>query len=224
MDSKFKFIFFDLEAILERDPATKSKIEAFFLSPGFHAIVFYRFSNLLWNKGFRFVPKFISMIIRFLTKIEIHPASRIGKGFFIDHGCGTVIGETTVIGENVTLYHQVTLGGVSAKDKNGKLDNNKRHPTIGNNVIVGAGAKILGPVKIGNYSKIGSNSVVLKNVPANSTVVGIPGREVKKTSKKSHEFTPYATEIGDNIEDPIKKRIDSLEKELTLLSEKISNH
>ena len=222
MESKFKFIISDLDAIIDRDPATKSKIEAFFLSPGFHTIVLYRFSNLLWRKGFKFIAKLFSLIARFLTKIEIHPAARIGKGFFIDHGCGTVIGETTIIGDNVTIYHQVTLGGVSAKNKNGKLNKDKRHPEIGNNVVIGAGAKILGPIKIGDNAKIGSNSVVLKNVCKNATVVGIPGREIRKSGKLSNEFVPYATEIGKNIDDPLKKRIDSLEKEITLLAEKFS--
>jgi len=222
MESKFKFIFSDLDAIIDRDPATKSKLEAFFLSPGFHAVVFYRFSNFLWSKGFKVIAKLFSLIARFLTKIEIHPAARIGEGFFIDHGCGTVIGETTIIGDNVTIYHQVTLGGVSAKNKNGKLNKEKRHPEIGNNVVIGAGAKILGPIKIGDNAKIGSNSVVLKNICKNATVVGIPGREIKKSAKDCMEFTPYATDIGKNIEDPVKKRIDSLEKELTLLAGKIS--
>ncbi len=163
----------DYNAIFERDPAARSKLEALLCYPGFHAICMHRIAHLLWNRNFKLLARFLSHICRFLTGIEIHPGAKIGKGFFIDHGMGVVIGETAEIGDNVTLYHQVTLGGVSLKKE-------KRHPTLKDNVVVGAGAKILGPFTVGDNSKIGANSVVVREVPPNSTVVGIPGKVVKK--------------------------------------------
>lgn len=161
----------DINAVFERDPAAKSVIEIIFCYPGFHAILFYRFARWFWIHKMYLIGRLISHIGRFLTGIEIHPGARIGKRFFIDHGMGVVIGETSEIGDNVTLYHGVTLGGTTWK----KI---KRHPTIGNNVVVGVGAKILGPVKIGDNTKIGANSVVVNEIPPNSIVVGIPGKVV----------------------------------------------
>ncbi len=163
----------DYNAIFERDPAARSKLEALLCYPGFHAICMHRIAHFLWNKNLKLIARVLSHISRFLTGIEIHPGAKIGKGFFIDHGMGVVIGETAEIGDNVTLYHQVTLGGVSLKKE-------KRHPTIKSNVVIGAGAKVLGPFTVGENSKIGANSVVVREVPPNSTVVGIPGKVVKK--------------------------------------------
>lgn len=159
----------DIQSIFDRDPAARSFIEALFCYPGLHALYFHRLAHWLWKRRLPFLARLLSHISRFLTGIEIHPGARIGPGLFIDHGMGVVIGETAEIGENVTIYHGVTLGGTSWKRE-------KRHPTIGNNVIIGAGAKILGPIKVGDCSRIGSGSVVLKDVPPNSVVVGIPGR------------------------------------------------
>lgn len=167
----FKHLFYDLKNALEKDPAAKSRIEIFILYPFIHALIAYRIGHFLYTKKIYFLARLISQISRFFTGIEIHPGAKIGKGLFIDHGFGVVIGETTEIGDNVTLFQGVTLGGT------GK-DCGKRHPTLGNNIIVGSGAKVLGPINIGNNSKIGANSVVLKDVPDNSTVVGIPGRIV----------------------------------------------
>jgi len=169
----------DFNAVFERDPAARSKLEVFLCYPGFHAILSHRFCHWLWNKGLHLPARFLSHITRFLTGIEIHPGATIGKGFFINHGMGVVIGETAEIEENVTLYHQVTLGGVSLKRE-------KRHPTLRKRVVVGAGAKILGPLVVGENSKIGANSVVVREVPPNSTVVGVPGRTAKKRSIKVH--------------------------------------
>ncbi len=163
----------DYNAIFERDPAVRSKLEALLCYPGFHAILMHRVAHFLWNRNFKLLARLLSHVNRFLTGIEIHPGAKIGKGFFIDHGMGVVIGETAEVGDNVTLYHQVTLGGVSLKRE-------KRHPTLKDRVVVGAGAKILGPFVVGEGSKIGANSVVVKEVPPNSTVVGIPGKVVKK--------------------------------------------
>ncbi len=161
----------DLKTVFERDPAARSALEILFCYPGFHALLFYRLAHALWRRKWYFLGRLTSHIGRFFTGIEIHPGARIGRRFFIDHGMGVVIGETTEIGDDCTLYHGVTLGGTSwAKEK--------RHPTLGNNVVVGAGAKVLGPFKVGDNSKIGSNSVVVKEVPVNSTVVGVPGRVV----------------------------------------------
>ncbi|MDQ0273727.1 serine O-acetyltransferase EpsC [Cytobacillus purgationiresistens] len=167
----------DLKAVLERDPAAKNAVEIFFFYPGFQALILHRISHCMYCKNLTFVSKGIAYISRFITGVEIHPAAKLGKGIFIDHGMGVVIGETAEIGDNATIYHGSTLGGT------GK-DTGKRHPTIGKNVVISAGAKVLGPLTIGDNSKIGAGSVVLKNIPENSTVVGIPGRIVKKNDEK----------------------------------------
>lgn len=163
----------DIKAAFERDPAAKSVLEILLCYPGVHAMIFYRIAHFFWTKKLLVLGRFTSHIGRFVTGIEIHPGAKIGSGFFIDHGMGVVIGETTEIGDNCTLYHGVTLGGTSLKKE-------KRHPTLGNNVVVGAGAKVLGPFKVGDNSKIGANSVVINEVPPNSTVVGIPAKSAQK--------------------------------------------
>lgn len=168
-----KELYEDAKNIKEKDPACRNILEVIVLYPGFHILVFHRIAHFLYSHKLFFCARLVSQIARFLTGIEIHPGAKIGRRLFIDHGMGIVIGETTTIGNNCTIYHNVTLGG-TGKDKN------KRHPDLGNYVIVGCGAKVLGPIKIGNNVKIGSNSVVLNNVEDNSTVVGIPGNIVKK--------------------------------------------
>ncbi len=169
----FKRIKEDIETVFERDPAARSVLEVILCYPGLHAVWLHRIAHWFWNHRLKLLARIISHFSRWLTGIEIHPGAKIGRRFFIDHGMGVVIGETAEIGDDVTIYHQVTLGGTSTKK-------GKRHPTIGNNVVIGAGAKILGPVKVGDNCKIGANSVVIKNVPPNSTVVGIPGKVVKR--------------------------------------------
>ncbi len=159
----------DIQAVFDRDPAARSVWEVLLLYPGLHAVWAHRVAHALWRNGFKWLARLVSNISRFFTGIEIHPGARIGPGLFIDHGMGTVIGETAEIGADVTLYHNVTLGGVSwAKVK--------RHPTLEDHVVVGAGAQILGPIRIGAHSRIGANSVVVKDVPPGSVVVGVPGR------------------------------------------------
>ena len=166
-----KLIKEDIEVAVEKDPAARNFIEVLLLYPGVHALIGYRFAHVLWQLKFKFIARFISYFIRWLTGIEIHPASIIGRRFFIDHGMGVVIGETSEVGDNVFIYHGVTLGGLSTKK-------GKRHPTIGSNVVIGAGAQVLGPTRVGDYTKIGSGSVVLQHVPEYSTVIGVPGRVV----------------------------------------------
>jgi len=163
----------DARSIARRDPAAKSVIEVILLYPGFHAVVCHRISHWFYKHGLFFIARMISQISRFFTGIEIHPGAVIGKGLFIDHGMGVVIGETAEVGDNCTIYHGVTLGG-TGKDKG------KRHPTIGNNVLISTGAKVLGPFKVGDNSRIGANAVVLNEVEPNTTVVGVPGRPVKR--------------------------------------------
>ena len=167
----------EIKTVKDRDPAAKSAIEVLLLYPGLHALVLYRVSHQLWEWKIPFIPRWLSQMARSLTGIEIHPGAQIGKSFFIDHGMGVVIGETAIVGDNVLLYQGTTLGGT------GK-ETGKRHPTLGNNVVVGAGAKILGNIIIGDNSYIGANAVVIKNVPSNSTVVGIPGRITKQEGRK----------------------------------------
>lgn len=164
-----KNLKYDIDNILKNDPAAKSRLEVLLLYPSIHAVMLYKIANKLFKIRLFFLARLISQINRFITGIEIHPGAKIGKGLFIDHGMGVVIGETAEIGDNVTIYHGVTLGG-TGKEKG------KRHPTIGSNVVIGAGSKILGPVYVGSGAKIGANAVVLKDVPANATAIGIPAK------------------------------------------------
>ena len=201
----------DLKAVFERDPAVRSAVEVFFCYPGFHAMLFHRAAHALWTRKLYFPGRFLSHLGRFFTGIEIHPGAQIGKGFFIDHGMGVVIGETAEIGENCTLYHGVTLGGTSwAREK--------RHPTLGNNVIIGSGAKVLGPFKVGDNAKVGSNSVVVKEVPADSTVVGIPGKIVMQADKKVEERP--SLEHG-QLPDPEAKAIACMFDQIRNLEEQV---
>jgi len=169
----FKELYEDVGNIKEKDPACRNMLEAIILYQGFHILVFHRFAHFLYKHNYKFWARFTSQIARFLTGIEIHPGAQIGRRLFIDHGMGIVIGETATIGNDCTIYHEVTLGG-TGKDKD------KRHPDLGNNVIVGCGVKILGPIKIGDNVKIGANTVVLKDVPNNVTVVGVSGKIIDK--------------------------------------------
>ncbi len=172
----FKNLYEDAKNIKEKDPAARNILTVILLYPGFHAMLFHRIAHFLYNKRLFFIARLISQGSRFLTGIEIHPGAKIGKKLMIDHGMGVVIGETAEIGDNCIIYHQVTLGG-TGKEKV------KRHPTIGNNVMIGCGSKVLGNINIGDHVKIGSNSVVLKNIPPNTTVVGIPGRMIEKNKE-----------------------------------------
>ena len=181
-----------IESVLARDPAARNKFEVLINYPGVHAIAMHRIAHLLWRNQLWFVARMVSNISRFFTGIEIHPGAQIGKRFFIDHGMGVVIGETTEIGDDVTLYHGVTLGGVS-------LQQGKRHPTIGNNVVIGSGAKVLGPITIGNNAKIGSNAVVTKSVAKETTAVGIPARMISTTSSKTKTTVESAKKPSTNV-------------------------
>jgi serine O-acetyltransferase len=200
----------DIQAARDRDPAVRSTLEILFCYPGVHALWLQRLAHWFWMRRFLFVGRFISHVNRFLTGIEIHPAARLGPGLFIDHGMGVVIGETTEVGENVTIYQGVTLGGTS-------LERKKRHPTIGDNVVIGAGAKILGPFTVGNNSKIGSSSVVVNEVPPNSVVVGVPGRVIYRDGKKVSQMDFDWTDLPDPVAQAMQcllNRMQELEKEL----------
>jgi len=189
-----------LKSIKKRDPAANNLIEIFLLYPGFHAIILYRLASVVWFLKLNFLAKLISYIARIITGIEIHPAAKIGKNLFIDHGHGVVIGETSEIGDNVLIYHGVTLGGNS-------LHKGKRHPSVGNNVIIGAGAKILGPITIGDSARVGANAVVTKNINAKSTVMGIPAKVLTKNSfDEEKSFTAYGTPTDIDIEKSVKKK------------------
>jgi serine O-acetyltransferase len=208
----FKAIKADLQAVFDRDPAATSWFEVVLTYAGFHALVAYRVSHWLKIHHVPFLPRAISQVARILTGIEIHPSAKIGKGFFIDHGMGVVIGETAEIGDFVTIFQGVTLGGT------GK-ERGKRHPTLGNHVVVGAGAKILGGITVGDNVKIGANSVVLKNVAANSTVIGVPARVIKTQGER----LPDATMDHSNMPDPVSDRLLALEQELIELRKKLEN-
>lgn len=205
----------DMQAVLERDPAAKSKIEVLLCYPCIHSIISHRIAHGLYNKGFVVFARLISQIARFFTGIEIHPGAKIGKKFFIDHGMGVVIGETTEIGDNVTIYQGATLGGT------GK-ETGKRHPTIGNNVVISSGAKVLGPFKVGNNSKIGSGSVVLKEVPPNCTVVGVPGHIVIKDNVKVRNMHKPNIDLDQvHLPDPISQELECLRKRINYLEVKM---
>ncbi len=221
MESNFKMIQQDIDAVLARDPATKSKLEAILCSSGFHAVVFHRFNHWLWQNNFKLTARFLSQISRFLTGVEIHPGARIGKAFFIDHGMGVVIGETTEIGDNVTLYHDVTLGGTTVFDEHGKVTT-KRHPTIGNNVIIGSGAQVLGPIVIGDNVKIGSNAIVTKDVAPNTTVIGMAAHHVaefRHSRGKKQKFAAYG--LVNDVKDPLEAKLSELEAEIKSLKSEL---
>ncbi len=187
-----------LESIIKRDPAAKSKLSVVLTYPGVKAVFFHKIANFFSIAKFDLIARIISQFSRFLTGIEIHPRAKIGKNLFIDHGMGVVIGETSDIGDNVTIYHMVTLGGISPSINSEDQRNTKRHPTLMNNVVVGSGAQILGPVVIGKNAKIGANAVVTKNVPENAIMVGIPAKNVGESSVDDETFKPYGiTEQSD---------------------------
>jgi serine O-acetyltransferase len=207
----FKTINNDLNAVLNRDPAARNKLEIILAYPGLHALWSHRAAHWLWTHNARLLGRIVSQVTRALTGIEIHPGAKIGQGFFIDHGMGVVIGETAEIGDNVTLYHGVTLGGTS-------LEKGKRHPTLDDNVVVGAGAKILGAIEIGANSRIGANAVVVKPVPVNSVVVGVPGQVVHR-SRPHDETLPDLnhSQMPDTIGASlvaVMSRLERIEKEL----------
>ncbi len=199
----------DIQAAWDRDPAVRSTLEIIFCYPGLHAVWLHRVAHWFWNRGLLFIGRFISHMTRFLTGIEIHPAARIGAGLFIDHGMGVVIGETTQIGENVTIYQGVTLGGTS-------LEKKKRHPTVEDNVVIGAGACVLGPITIGKNSRIGSGSVVVRDVPPNSVVVGVPGRVTFRDGRRA----PIDLDMTD-LPDPVAKAIQCLVERVQELEREI---
>ena len=186
-----------LNSIKKRDPAAKSLLSIILTYPGVKAVFFHQISNFFYKAGFDLIARIISQTIRFFTGIEIHPGAKIGKNLFIDHGMGVVIGETSEIGNNVTIYHAVTLGGSSPSIDSERQRHEKRHPTIGDDVVSGAGAQIIGPIKVGNNSRIAANAVVVKDVPDNATMVGIPAKAVKLENKGS--FRPYGVE--DKVKD-----------------------
>jgi len=203
-------IFFSqaIKETQEKDPASKGYLQIILLYSGLHALVAHRIAQPLWKCKIPLLPRLISQLSRFITGIEIHPGAVIGKGFFIDHGMGVVIGETAIIGDNVTLFQGVTLGGTGKEA-------GKRHPTIGNNVVIGAGAKVLGNITIGDNSYIGANAVVLRDVPANSTVVGVPGHITKQDGKKIDLLMDHT-----HVSDPIMQHMKDLIKRVKTLEDK----
>ncbi|WP_069651012.1 serine O-acetyltransferase [Caloranaerobacter ferrireducens] len=212
----FKTLREDIKAVFERDPAVKSLLEVILCYPGLHAIIIYRIAHWFYKRKLFLIARLLSHVGRFLTGIEIHPGAKIGKGIFIDHGMGVVIGETTEIGDNVTIYQGATLGG-TGKEKG------KRHPTIGNNVVISSGAKVLGPFKVGDNSKIGAGAVVLKEVPPNCTVVGVPGRIVIKDNKKVSGTKKEIDLDQVRLPDPIAQELECLRKRVTELENIIYN-
>ena len=208
-----KTISQEIESIKKRDPAAKSAFDVVFSYPGFHAVMVYRFTSLLWRSKLRFLSRWISQIGRFMTGIEIHPGAKIGKNLFIDHGMGVVIGETASIGNNVTIYHGVTLGGVSSKEE-------IRHPQIGDDVIIGSGAALLGPIKVDEFARIGSNAVVVRDVPCHATMVGVPARNVSKECEETEEFTAYGMA---DLPDVVMKNFDKMEKKIKKLEKELAD-
>src|ERR1700757_3522781 len=208
MPHLFSLIREDVTNVMDHDPAAKSRLEVFLCYAGLHAVWFYRMNHWLWNHGFFLPARWLSQVARWLTGIEIHPAARIGRRLFIDHGMGVVIGETSIVGNDVTLYQGVTLGGT------GK-EHGKRHPTVEDNVVVGGGAKILGNIVVGNNCRIGAGSVVLRNVPENSTVVGVPGHIVFREGKRVVITDPK------QINDPLSEALASVASEVNKLRERV---
>ncbi len=217
----FRSVLAEIDGMIARDPAARSRIEVVLCYPAFHSIMTYRLANRMWRRGWYLIPRVLCQTARWLTGIEIHPGATIGKRFFIDHGMGVVIGETAEIGDDVTLYQDVTLGGVSPAEDSDKQRCVKRHPTLEDGVIVGSGAQILGPITVGKKARVGANSVVVKNVPHGVTVVGIPAKVVVARGKEQEPaFSPYGTPMGD-LPDPVARALDGLMQEVTVLRNQV---
>jgi serine O-acetyltransferase len=217
----FKNILEEIDAIIERDPAARSRWEVVFSYPSFHAMRFHRLAHWLWQRDFRWLGRFVSQWGRFFTGIEIHPGAKIGRRFFADHGMGVVIGETAEIGDNVTLYHDVTLGGTSPAVNSRAQSGTKRHPTLEDDVIVGSGAQILGPITVHRGSRVGANAVVVQDVPVSVTVVGIPARIVGEDLAANASFVAYGTPCQD-MPDPMQCQIDLLLKAVGSLQHQVA--
>lgn len=209
----FMFLRESIQAYRERDPAARSSLEVFFSYPGLHAVLWHRLAQRFWRRGATGLARFIAHLGRFFTGIEIHPGATLGRRLVIDHGMGLVIGETAEIGDDVTLYHQVTLGGTS-------LSHGKRHPTIGNNVIIGAGAKILGAITVGDGARIGANALVIKPVPAGTTMVAAPANALDR-ARRDPCFDSYGTPCSEMSVDPLLRDIETLRAELTELEGRV---
>ena len=210
----FKRLTEDVDSYLDRDPAARSRTEVILCYPGYHAILFYRFANLAWQRRLHLIGRLISNFGRFVTGIEIHPGAKIGRRCFIDHGMGVVVGETSQVGDDVTLYQGVTLGGTS-------LEKGKRHPTIEDGVIIGSGAQVLGPLAVGEGARIGANAVVLQDVPQGTTMVGIPAKIVMGRDKSlDDEFCAYGTPI-EGLPDPVARSFESLRHQLNILGQRV---
>lgn len=217
----FKRLQEDLDAFMGRDPAARSRVEIALCYPGFHAVLFFRLSHLLWRRRFFLVARLISQLARLVTSVEIHPGARIGRRFVIDHGMGVVIGETAEIGDDVTLYQGVTLGGISPSINSQTQVNVKRHPTLEDGVIVGSGAQILGAITVGERARVGANSVVTRDVPRGVTVVGIPAHAaLSKTQAPTERFSAYGTPAG-GCPDPVLSSIEALRGQLSALIDRM---
>jgi serine O-acetyltransferase len=214
VDMVFKHLFDDLDSYLERDPAASSRLMVAFCYPGFHAVVWFRLSHWLWANRLFVMARFVGNLGRFLTGVDIHPGAKIGNGLVIDHAIGVVIGETAAIADNVTLYHNVTLGGIAPAVESEAQKNVKRHPTLLEGAIVGSGAQVLGPVIIGRNARVGANAVVVKNVPEGCTVVGIPAQPVASATCSGESFSAYGTPTED-IPDPEKRSIKAMLNEIS---------
>jgi serine O-acetyltransferase len=211
----FKTLSDDMQAVLERDPAARSKLEVLLCYPGLHAVLIHRVAHALWRRGWLLAARLLSQFARWLTGIEIHPGAQLGRRLLIDHGMGVVIGETAVVGDNVTLYQNVTLGGVS-------LNPGKRHPTLEDDVVIGAGAAVLGPFTVGRGARIGSNAVVLREVSPGATMVGVPARQVGPQPAATERcFPAYGVEPGVTV-DPVSRAIDRLTLEFEELSLRVA--
>lgn len=210
----FMFLRESIQAYRERDPAARSSVEVFFCYPGLHAVLWHRMTSRLWHAGVPSLGRFVAHLGRWLTGIEIHPAAKLGRRLVIDHGMGVVIGETAEVGDDVTLYHQVTLGGTS-------LAHGKRHPTIGNGVIIGAGAKILGAITIGDGARIGANALIVRSVPPGTTMVGAPAQPLDR-QRREPCFEAYGTPCAEMSVDPLLREIESLRSDLAQLEARVA--
>src|SRR5687768_17237903 len=216
----FKNLREEIDSIIARDPAARSRVEVALAYPGFHAVLLHRMAHALWRREFRLLARFLSNLGRWVSGADIHPGAEIGRRFFMDHASGIVIGETAEIGDDVTLYQNVTLGGVAPSVDSAAQVNRKRHPTIRNGVIIGSGAQVLGPISVGEGARIGANAVVVKDVPPGVTMVGVAARQLAPKDCR-HDFVAYGTPTGD-LPDPVARALDSLAREVAALDRRLA--